>query len=149
MERQMRRLSTTTIGMMAWSKRVCVLLVVVSLLFDLSVCLCRPECLSVTGLRFTKYGRVSRGQVTAKLNVFTPTFTIRGQTHTGTVHLPKTSAKFGHTTQSKTTGRERRRPGARLPIDSTIRTPRKSKTRGPRVSVTISLLQETTILESE
>ena len=37
----MRRLSTTTIGMMAWSKRVCVLLVV-SLLFDLSVCLCRP-----------------------------------------------------------------------------------------------------------
>ena len=48
----MRRLSTTTIGMMAWSKRVCVLLVV-SLLFDLSVCLCRPECLSVTGLRFT------------------------------------------------------------------------------------------------
>ena len=49
----MRRLSTTTIGMMAWSKRVCVLLVVVSLLFDLSVCLCRPECLSVTGLRFT------------------------------------------------------------------------------------------------
>ena len=51
MERQMRRLSTTTIGMMAWSKRVCVLLVV-SLLFDLSVCLCRPECLSVTGLRF-------------------------------------------------------------------------------------------------
>ena len=25
---------------------------VVSLLFDLSVCLCRPECLSVTGLRF-------------------------------------------------------------------------------------------------
>ena len=50
----MRRLSTTTIGMMAWSKRVCVLLVVVSLLFDLSVCLCRPECLSVTGLRFTK-----------------------------------------------------------------------------------------------
>ena len=48
----MRRLSTTTIGMMAWSKRVCVLLVV-SLLFDLSVCLCRPECLSVTGLRLT------------------------------------------------------------------------------------------------
>ena len=34
LERQMRRLSTTTIGMMAWSKRVCVLLVV-SLLFDL------------------------------------------------------------------------------------------------------------------
>ena len=25
---------------------------IVSLLFDLSVCLCRPECLSVTGLRF-------------------------------------------------------------------------------------------------
>ena len=37
-----------------WSKRVCVLLVV-SLLFDLSVCLCRPECLSVTGLRFTYF----------------------------------------------------------------------------------------------
>ena len=28
---------------------------VVSLLFDLSVCLCRPECLSVTGLRFLSY----------------------------------------------------------------------------------------------
>ena len=55
----MRRLSTTTIGMMAWSKRVCVLLVVVSLLFDLSVCLCRPECLSVTGLRDRKGGRHS------------------------------------------------------------------------------------------
>ena len=55
LERQMRRLSTTTIGMMAWSKRVCVLLVV-SLLFDLSVCLCdRSVCLGHPGLRFTTY----------------------------------------------------------------------------------------------
>ena len=59
----MRRLSTTTIGMMAWSKRVCVLLVVVSLLFDLSVCLCRPECLSVTGLRFHTGGANNSVQV--------------------------------------------------------------------------------------
>ena len=36
-----------------------------------------------------KYWRVSRGKETAKLSVFTPTFTTRGQTHTGTVHLPK------------------------------------------------------------
>ena len=59
----MRRLSTTTIGMMAWSKRVCVLLVV-SLLFDLSVCLCRPECLDAgqrgrrLGMAATCYSRI-------------------------------------------------------------------------------------------
>ena len=62
----MRRLSTTTIGMMAWSKRVCVLLVVVSLLFDLSVCLCRPERLSVTGLRDRKGGRHSTSAFLAR-----------------------------------------------------------------------------------
>ena len=65
---------------------------------------------TLAGVDTTPIVLVSRigEEETAKLSVFTPTFTTRGQTHIGTVHIPKTSAKFGHSTQSNTTctGRE-------------------------------------------
>ena len=42
-------------------------------------------------MRYPIKGYGVRGKETAELSVFTPTFTTRGQTHTGTVHLPQSS----------------------------------------------------------